>query len=300
MKMPNFLIIGTAKAGTSSLFYYLKQHPQIYMSPLKEPKFFAFEGEELDFLGPAKNNIKKFSVTTLEEYQQLFSSVTDELAIGEASPIYIHTPKSAQKIKEYIPNVKIIAVLRDPGERAFSAFSHLVREGYETLSFEEALQQEQKRIENKWIPLFYYQQLGFYHSQLQHYFKLFDRQQIKIYLYQELKDNTLNVVQDIFDFLNVDNSFVPNLTKKNVSGIPKNRFIYDLFTKDNAIKSTLKPLFANKIRRTIYSAVTTKTLKPKLQLDLQTKSNLIEIYREDIMRLQDLIERDLSSWLIVK
>ncbi len=297
MKLPNFLIIGAAKAGTSSLYYYLKQHPQIYMSPLKEPKFFAFEGDDLNFQGPANNNIKKFSVNSLEKYQQLFTGVTEETAIGEASPIYFEHPKAAQRIKSYIPDVKIIAVIRHPAERAFSAFSHLVREGYETLSFEEALQKEAERINQKWIPLFYYKQIGFYYTHLKRYFELFEREQIKIYLYEELAANSIDVIQDIFDFLNVDCNFIPDLTQKNVSGIPRSRLLYDLFTKDNIIKSYLKPFFGRKLRRKLYHTVTNKTLKPKQKLALETRSNLIEMYRKDIINLQDLIQRDLSAWL---
>ena len=296
MIMPNFLIIGSAKAGTSSLYYYLKQHPQIYMSPLKEPKFFAFEGEKLNFQGPAKDNIEKNSVTTLEEYQQLFADVNNEIAIGEASPIYIQSPKAAQNIKRHIPNAKIIAVLRNPAERAFSAFSHLVREGHETLSFEEALKKEKERIFLKWVDLFYYQQVGFYHSQLEYYFKIFEREQIKVYLYDDLEKDTLKVVQNIFAFLNVDSSFVPDLTRKNVSGIPKSRFVYDLFTKENSLKSVCKPLFSNKVRRDVHDYIVTRTLKKKPKLELTTKLELIEMYKKDILSLQSLIDCDLSMW----
>ena len=297
MNLPNFLIIGAAKAGTSSLYYYLKQHPQIYMSSLKEPKFFALRGEKLDFQGPAKNDINQLSVTTLEEYQQLFADVTEEIAIGEASPIYFEHPKAAQNIKHCIPKAKLIAILRHPAERAFSAFSHLVREGYETLSFEEALQHEEERVNQKWTPLFYYQQIGFYYSNLKRYFELFEPEQIKIYLYEELESNSIGVVKDIFNFLNVDNDFVPDLTRKNVSGIPRSRYLYDLFTKDNAIKSTFKPLFGKKIRQNIRELASTKTLKSKPAMLPDTKRYLTELYREDILQLQKLIDRDLSHWL---
>lgn len=300
MPLPNFLIIGVAKAGTTSLHYYLKQHPQIYMSSLKEPKFFAFEGEELDFQGPAKDNIRKNSVTTLEEYQQLFEGVTEEIAIGEASPIYFEHPKAAHNIKHHIPEVKLVVVLRHPAERAFSAFSHLVREGYETLSFEEALQKEEDRINQKWIPLFYYKQIGFYYIHLKRYFDIFDREQIQVYLYEDLQDNCNSLLQNIYNFIGVDNSLIPDLSRKNISGIPRSRLLYNLFAKENIIKSALKPMFSNQIRKKIYSVVTTKTLKPKPKLSLTTKSNLIEVYKEDILRLQDLIDRDLSSWLSVK
>ena len=125
MIMPNFLLIGAAKAGTSSLYGYLKQHPQIYMSPIKEPRFFALEGETLNFNGPTRG-INQTSINTLEAYSQLFQKVTTEKAIGEASTIYLSSPKAPERIKHYLPDVKLIAILRDPSERAFSSYMHLV------------------------------------------------------------------------------------------------------------------------------------------------------------------------------
>ena len=89
------------------------------------------------------------------------------------------------------------------------------------------------------------------------------------------------------------------MTRKNVSGIPQNRFIYNLFTKKNILKSNLKPLFPHKIRRNLYDLVTRKTLKPKPEMDLATKEYLLDLYREDILNLQDLLNRDLSHWLSI-
>ena len=299
MNMPNFLIIGAPKAGTSSLYYYLKQHPQIYMSPVKEPHFFALEGKKFDYVGPTEKGINRKGqiITNLEKYKALFNEVSNEIAIGEATPIYLHNLQAPQRIKHYIPNAKLIAVLRHPAERAFSAFSHLVREGYETLPFEQALIKEKERINNKWLNLFYYQKLGFYYESLKRYFDLFSKEQIQIYLYEDLEKNTVNLVQDIFSFLEVNNNFLPDLTRKNVSGIPNNRYLYDIFTKKNLIKSIFKPLFTEQLRRKIYDAVTTQNLGSKPTMSSEIKHDLINIYREDILKLQDLILRDLSHWL---
>ena len=294
--MPNFLVIGAAKAGTSSLYHYLKQHPQIYMSPEKEPRFFALEGEKLDFGGPAQG-INQGSVTSLEAYCQLFQGVTNEQAIGEASTLYLSSLKAPQRIKHYLPKAKLIAVLRDPAERAFSSYMHLVRDGYETLSFAEALDEEASRLQEKWQPLWYYQQRGFYYKQLERYYKLFEPEQIKIYLYEDLAADSTAVVQDIARFLGVDANFTPELTRENVSGVPKSRWLQHLFTQDNPLKSTLKPLFPQQLRRGITENVKKQNLGAKPSLSSETRQELIAVYREDILKLQELIERDLSTWL---
>ena len=294
--MPNFLVIGAAKAGTSSLYHYLKQHPQIYMSSEKEPRFFALEGEKLEFGGPAQG-INQGSVTSLEAYCQLFEGVTDQIAIGEASTLYLSSPKAPQRIKHYLPNAKLIAVLRDPAERAFSSYMHLVRDGYETLSFVEALEKEASRLQEKWQPLWYYKQRGFYYEQLKRYFELFKPEQIKVYLYEDLAADSTAVVQDIAHFLEVDPNFTPELTRENVSGIPKSRWLQNLFTKDNPIKLALKPLVPQQFRRGIAENVKKQNLGAKPTLSPEIRQQLITLYREDILNLQKLIDRDLSTWL---
>lgn len=296
MKIPNFLIIGAAKAGTTSLYDYLNQHPQIYMSPIKEPRFFALEGEKLDFRGPAQA-INRTSIITWEQYCQLFQEVTTETAIGEASTIYLSNPKAPHRIKHYLPEVKLIAILRDPAERAFSSYVHLVRDGYENLSFTEALEAEPTRIKENWQPLWYYKERGFYYEQLQKYFAIFKPEQIKIYLYEDLADDSTAVIQDLSGFLGVDDSFTPDLTRKNVSGIPKNRFLQNLFTKKNPIKSLVKPLLPKSLRQSVLENVTKSNLGAKPTLSPQMRQKLISIYREDILKLQELIQKDLSQWL---
>lgn len=142
MTMPNFLIVGAQKAGTTSLHYYLKQHPQIYMRPRKEPHF--FEGMHWDFYRPGRIML---AVTDLADYQALFEGVTDEKAIGEASASYLYSPKAPTLIKRSIPDARLIAILRNPPDRAYSNFLHCVRGGRESIvDFAEALRVEEERI----------------------------------------------------------------------------------------------------------------------------------------------------------
>jgi len=223
MTMPNFLLMGAAKAGTTALYQYLKQHPQIYMSPVKEPHFFAYEGRKPNTQGPG--DTANDSIITLKEYLALFESVRNERAIGEASTMYLYLPQACERIRYYLPDARLIAILRHPAERAYSAFIHLVREGRETLTnFSQALQSEEERIRQNWGPLWHLTRCGFYYEQVKRYFDTFPREQIKIYLYDDFKARPTQVVQDIFRFLKVDDSFQPDMSVRvNISGIPKSR-----------------------------------------------------------------------------
>ena len=120
--MPNFLIIGAPKSGTTSLYQYLKQHPQIYLPDKKEPHFFSFEGRTQGFNGPGQADFMKKRITKIEDYIKLFENVNDELAIGEASTSYLYIPEAVERIKKYVPEVKIITIIRHPAERAFSDY----------------------------------------------------------------------------------------------------------------------------------------------------------------------------------
>ena len=297
MVFPNFLIIGAAKSGTTSLYSYLNQHPQIYMSSVKEPRFFALEGKEINYQGPAKV-INQKTINTLEEYESLFDGVQNETAIGEASTLYLYHPKAVKKIKQYIPQVKLIAILRDPVKRAFSSYQHLLRDGYETLSFAAALKAEKERIADNYPPLWHYQQRGFYYQQLSQYFAEFPAEQIKVYLYEDLIQNSHLMLEDMFGFLGVEPKFQPDKTQKmNASGSPKNKILHKLITKDNWLKSAVKGIIPQDLRQNIYQKVKKSNLQKNNQIPDNITEQLKETYRADILQLQELLKRDLSNWL---
>lgn len=310
--MPNFLIVGAAKSGTTALYHYLKQHPQIYMSPLKETNFFAFEGEKLDFCGPDdQKTINRYSVNNIDDYRALFERVLNETAIGEASPWYLYIPRSSECIRHYIPNVKLIAILRNPVESAYSSYLMHVRDGREKLTdFAQALREEKTRIQSNWS-WGQYVSAGFYYTQLKRYFDTFSRSQIKVYLYEDLQVNAIGLIRDIFRFLSVDETFMPDLSiRYNVSVIPKNKVLHtlvkgmhSLMIEENSIKAVLKLLLPTglqinlnqRYRNLRNQYVQFNLIKP--QLSPAVRKQLSEVYREDILKLQALIQRDLSQWL---
>src|SRR5215204_3666841 len=292
MTMPNFLIIGAMKSGTTALYYYLEQHPDIYMSPVKEPNFFSSHKQE----------IAADTVTELGTYQHLFSGGSGKKAIGEASHSYLYEPGAAAEIRRYIPEARLIAILRNPIDRAYSHFLHMVRSGTEPLDdLAQALQQEEVVGIHKGRTFQDYIGRGLYYDQLERYFGTFPREQVRVYLYEDLSDAPISTVQDAFRFLEVDDSFVPDVSlRRNVSGQPKYKTLDGLLRRQSRIKHAAKIYLPVRIRWGLSKAfddLKTRNLVEPPPLQSEVRRQLIRVYREDILKLQDLIHRDLSGWL---
>lgn len=307
-QLPNFLIIGAPKAGTTSLYQYLKQHPQIFFPDKKEPHFFSFEGRTEGFNGPGQAKFMEKRITKLEDYERLFEPVKDEIAIGEASTSYLYIPDAVDRIKHYLPGVKLIAMLRHPVDRAFSHYLHHYRNGGELiLDFAEAFHAEDPRMADNWSPFWQYKSIGFYYKHLNRYFDNFDKNNIRVYWYDDFTSNPLAVVNDIFSFLNVDSSlYCPDTSNKyNVSYIkrePRSRIIHNLLNQDNPLKSFLKGILPKKIRENTRQVVmktnTNQLTKPQtVKLSPVVREELIQDYIQDIINLQTLVNKDLSLWL---
>lgn len=297
MKLPNFLIVGAAKAGTTALYHYLKQHPQVYMSPNKETNFFAFEGQEISFSGPGDEKISESAITTLEAYADQFEAASNEVAIGEASPWYLYSTLAAENIHRYVPHAKLIMVLRNPIDRAFSSYLHVVRDGRESLSFEEGLLAEEVRVGRSWEFIWHYQRTGFYAAQVERFQRLFPREQMRFYLYDDLSDDPVRFLRDVYDFLGVDADFAVNTSfRPNATGVPRSRLLGRVLVQPNPLRSTVKLLTPRRIRYSIGQRINQRLLT-KPSLNRETRLKLLRSYRDDISRLEGLIGRDLSAWV---
>lgn len=293
--MPNFLVIGAAKAGTTALYHYLSQHPDIYMSKTKEIRFFPFEDEIPNLCGPG-DLIDSF-ITKIEDYRAFFEAAAGYPARGESSPLYLYYARAAERIHHHIPDVKLIVILRHPADRAYSHYMMLRRDGFEHLSFPAALAAEDQRVADGWGHRWHYRRRGFYAAQLQPYFDLFKREQLKIYLHEDLTSDTLVVLQDIFRFLDVDDAFVPDTSiRHNESRLPKSPALHSFLVESRTTKNLLKPLVSFKLRQRIKGALNRRNLV-KPPLDEELRRHLMDGYREDIIKLQGMLQRDLSDWL---
>ena len=297
VKKPNFIIVGAMKAATTSVYSYLKQHPDIFMTRVKEPMFFNNYKKSQDFLiigSKSKNKIK-----TISEYYALFDEAKSEKLLGEASPSYIYDKKTPSLIKKYLPNTKIIIILRQPIDRAYSNFLHVLRSGREVFSsFEDSINNESKRIEDNWSPLYHYINKGYYSEQIERYFNEFPIGNIKILLFEDIIQNTKECLIDIFRFLQVDDTFEVDFSRKlNASGIP--RGVFGFILKKMRYyrvmpKFALSDYLPNFIINFIFKSVYTKS--PKLS-SKHRKELTNKYYKEEIKKLQKLINRDLSAWL---
>ncbi len=295
--IPNFIVVGSARAGTSYLSRFLIQHPDIYLPPRGESHFFATPDFPFLFKGPGDEGMNTEVIRTWDRYEMLFDEVKQERAIGESSGFYLYYPGTAARIFQARHTMKIIIMLRNPVERAFSSYTYLLRENRETLSFVEALKAEPQRKQEDYEPMWLYRELGLYYEQVKRYTDQFSKDQLKIILYDDFINDVQETMEDIFGFLGLYSN-VPMDTSMllSESGVPTSRKAFDFFAKPHFIKEVFKPFIPKNTRKRLGHKVKTMFLEP-IDMSSSTKKELIQYYRPDILKLQKLIGKDLGTWL---
>lgn len=301
MPLPNFIIIGAAKSGTTTLYRLLEQHPQVYMNPVKEPHFFSSGctggGESRPDGKPTWRG--RMPVRDLDSYYALFSGAAGEQAIGEASTSYLPSEEAPLRIAQLVPDAKLLAILRNPVDRAYSQHMHHVRDGREPLdTFEEALDAEASRMKEGWGVFWCHKRSGLYAEQLQRYYDHFDKDQIQVYLFEDLKEHPIKTVQCIFSFLEIDSSFEPGSSVQySTTGRPRSRALHTLLGGGPANRgaSLVGRFLPERLKHAIIRVRNRNLSKPELATE--TRRQLQDFFRTDILKLQDLIDRDLSHWL---
>ena len=203
--MPDFLIIGAPKAGTSALHAALAQHPQLHMSTAKEPKYFLCgDRPPPAYRGPGDAHSNQEWIWRRDDYQALFEPTGQDVVCGESTPFYLYQESAHRRIAAMLPDVKLIAVLRDPIDRAYSNWMHLWSDGLEPLSdFTQACAAEQRRIAAGWAPFWHYREMGRYGHQLTHLYGLFDPDRVLLLRYRELVDEPGPTLDRVCAFLDV-------------------------------------------------------------------------------------------------
>lgn len=296
MTLPNFLIIGAPKAGTTTLNFVLEQHPQVFMCPVKEAGFFWAYGTDVHLQGQGYEKLLNRLVTDPDAYRELFKGSSGKKAVGESSVRYLASPQSPELIHRFIPDARLIVSLRQPADRAFSAFTHNLRDGLETCTnFADAIAEDRSGVRNDWLFCRYLNR-GYYFRSLSRYLEYFDRSQIHISLLEDLKEDPQGLMRDLYRFLDVDESFVPDLSHRhNASGIIRNPLLRAVWTRSSRLRVALRPYLPPRLRHAAFEWVIQDL--EKLSYPAEQRAELTEIYREDILHLQDLIDRDLTHWL---
>ena len=297
-KLPNFLIVGAAKSGTSSLHNYLNQHTEVFMpsynkegKKVKEPRFLI-----KDIVEKRLHN----GVWTWEEYQTLFEDVKDVKAIGESTVLYLYYYEHAIKnIKLRLGDeVKIIIMLRNPADRAYSAFQHVSRGFQEQHFFEKALEIEDERLEkdNTITPMVMYKNMGLYYEMVKAYLDAFEN--VHIILYEDFRDKTDEVLQGVYQFLELDvNQIVDSSIRHNVGGKRwKNKSFKKIFMNKNLLKSVLKSIIPKKIRKAVRDKLVNASTEAVVPMKVKTRNYLNQFFKEDVDKLSELINKDLTHW----
>jgi hypothetical protein len=289
---PNFFIVGAPKSGTTSLYHYLDQHPRIFMSTVKEPCYFASEIRPENFAREYRKII--VPAATWPDYLALFSGATAEAAIGEASVCYLWSPTAARNIFARIPDARIIAVLRHPAERAWSQYLHGVANGYIRRSFREQIDACIASREAQFSPIHPFLEFGRYCDQIKTYLDLFPRDNIRIYFYQ---DGLASIIADIFGFLNVDPAFDADLSRRHLEAANSETgtALFRVLHKHNLWQS-LRSLAPARVRPMFRKLAFRKSAVSSMNPD--DRRFLCHYYKEDVHRLAQLLNRDLTSWLV--
>jgi len=314
MPLPNFFVVGATKAGTTSLYHYLDQHPQIYMSPIKEPSYFASEVRPENFADEYRQELRESLVMVQEflngpmqekrfgglifdweDYGRLFRNVTDQKAVGEASVCYLWSKTAARDIASRIPDAKIIMILRDPAERAFSQYLDSLTGGRTLKSFRRHVEMSMQSTSTKFEVMNPFLELGRYYEQVKRFLEAFPKENIRIYWYDDCRGQISKLLPDIFQFLGVDPNFVPNTGEKFRSPRVPRLYPVSYFLKQRGMWQPLRRMIPESLRPAFRRAVLRK--REALVLDPEDRRVLVEYYRDDIQKLAALMNRDLSSWL---
>jgi hypothetical protein len=301
MRLPNFLIVGVPKSATTSLHNYLGEHPQIYMPDKKDYNFFTRKYRAENSAGPGDKTII-LDEASAQEYRNHFINVKDEVAVGESSTSYFYCPQCNKDIKAALgSDLKIIVALRNPIDRAFSNYMHLVREGRETLSFYEALQQEETRREAKWSDFWRYKDHSLYAEKMQACLDEYGAHNVKVLLFEDFAANQLGVLQDVFRFLEVDPEFVPpniNIIY-NKGGRYSSTFLKDLLMGQSKLRKGMKQVLPRPALRSLKkfrSYLLERNTKQTERMDDKSREFLTDYFKHDVETLQNRFGLDVSKW----
>ncbi|MEP6468450.1 MAG: sulfotransferase [Chloroflexota bacterium] len=294
---PDFFIVGAAKSGTTSLHDYLRQHPGIFMPAIKELNYFGSDR-------PSRHTAR----LTLEEYLANFASAPPGVRIGEASVSYLRSTLAAREIADFAPQAQAIVMLRNPLEVMQALHAELVFLGIEEIAeFGEALAAEADRREGRRIPaainnprgLLYREAVNFC-EQLARYHQALGRERVHVIVFDDFKADTAASVAGTFRFLGVDDHFEPRLEVLNAAKTTRSRMLQRLVASPPGwIRGTARRLLPRTTRKRLYRAATRLNARRQARaaLDPALRARLIDDLRPEMMRLGEMIGRDLGGWL---
>jgi Sulfotransferase family len=300
--LPDFLVIGAPKAGTTALHAALARHPDLYLSPVKEPKFFLTDGPPPDRGGPGDVQTYREHIWRRADYEALFSAAPAGARCGEATPFYLYDLGAQRRIRALIPAARLIVLVRDPVERAHSNWTHLWSAGREPIGdFVRACADEDRRVAAGWSAFWHYLRLGRYGEQLDHLFELFAREQVLIIRYRSLVDEPARVLDEICVFLGVRPGIIAEIPRENVTAHPESslthaamsRVLRGIEAAGRHLPGSFGAGVTNRIERNLQRGA-----QSRQPLTWDERQALLPGFEKDIRLLEKLTDADYSDWLM--
>jgi Sulfotransferase family len=299
--LPNFFVAGAPKAGTTALHAALARHPDLYMSAVKEPKFFLTDGPPPAQGGPGDAKTYREHIWRRADYEALFDGARAGALLGESTPFYLYSRAAQQRIRALIPAARMIIVLRDPVERAHSNWTHLWSAGLDPIGdFVRACDAEDRRIAAGWADFWRYKRLGLYGAQIQHLYSVFPADQVLLLRYRELLADPPGTLNRICVFLGVSQGQISDLPRENVTAHPdhtrRHRYLSRVLRAGSAVTTALPGHPAKTVIDRLEGSLQ-RGATPRRPLTWAQRQALIPFFEADVRQLEDLTGDDFSGWL---
>jgi hypothetical protein len=301
MALPDFFVAGAPKAGTTAVHAALARHPALYMSAVKEPKFFLTDGPPpVRGGGPGDAATYREHVWRREDYEALFDPAPAGALRGESTPFYLYNRDAQRRIRSLIPDARLIVILRDPVERAHSNWTHLWSAGLDPVGdFVLACGQEQNRMAAGWADFWHYTALGRYGEQLEHLYTVFPREQVLVFRYRALIENPARVLDRICAFLGVPQGIVTEMPRENVTAHPDRSLRHRGVSKAVRIASAAGRVLpgASAVTGSL-ERILQRDSPPRQPLTWEQRQALLPGFEADIRLLEVITGEDFGNWLL--
>jgi hypothetical protein len=299
--LPDFLVAGVPKAGTTALHAALSRHPELYLPEIKEPKFFLTDGPPPARGGPGDVITYREHVWQRDAYEALFDAAPPRTLRGEATPLYLYDPVALARIRGLIPAAKLVVIIRDPVERAHSNWAHLWSAGLEPVGdFVRACAEEDKRIAAGWASFWHYTRLGKYGEQLRHAFSLFPREQVLVLRYRRLVDEPTATLDRICAFLGAAPGVISQIPRENVTAHPERTTTHRAVAAGMRASDAVGRLLPGTAGGCVTGRIERYLQRGNRQrqpLGWTERNALLPVFTGDIALLQEVLGEDFSDWL---
>ena len=287
----DFIVVGAPKCGTTSLHHYLKQNSKIFLTEQKELHYFSADMRLSNDKGPGDKAALSTVVQTVEEYTAYFAECKNWQVAGDISPSYFHFGKRcAENIRDWTPNVKIIVILRNPIEKAYSQYMHQVQHGVETLSFKKALDAEPHRKKDGWRDMWMYTGSTFYSSNLRDYLEVFGTERVHVVFFEEFIRDKKGCLDGLARFIGVDPCEWDVSKHYNKSKIPKNKRLQQLIVKPPAFMvKPVRTIIGKKLVGQLKKRLDEYNTKPKPEIEPEDRKCLRTLFLDDVRELENLL-----------